>query len=186
MKYFLLFITVLTASVLYGQQPIKRNPKITFYHKRAMTSIKPDYRKLVANTSSHFTNHTLNTDSLKAALRKNSMLANLTNTDIETLIVLVMLETSEQMDAELRTLAAEMKAQNSSRKNQRDATLAKDSSRATAGRPGDKDSMQELTEEKMFRIRQVTEARERLERMITNIMEKSGATEDNISENLKG
>lgn len=185
MKYSLLLIAVLFVSFLDAQPSLTRDPKITAYHKRAMGGIKPDYKKLVTNTSTYFTNHSFNSDSLKAALRKNSLLASLSVTDIETLMVLVMLETSEQMAAELRQLSAEMKEQNSSKKSQRNSTSTSDSSRTSTGGSGDKDSLNEMSQEKMFRMRQLTEEKDRLERMISNMLRKLGATESNISDNLK-
>ena len=42
---------------------------------RAITGIKPDYRKLVARASSQFTNRSLNADSLSTAFRKDPRLS---------------------------------------------------------------------------------------------------------------
>lgn len=176
---------VLLVSAAHGQQPIKRDPKINSFYTRAISAIKPDYRQLVANTSSQFTRRSLDADSLTKALRKNPQLSSLTSTDIETLTLLVLVETSGKMEVELHTLLEEVKRTNSSKMPQRNSTTVRDSSVASSGSKTDKDDMQELSEEKMFRIRKLTEARDRLERTISNMMTKSGDSEGAISPNLK-
>jgi hypothetical protein len=114
MKYIVLLC--LSATALFASAQ-KLNPtalKSAEFYNTTIVQIKPVYKSYVTQTATAFKNRKLNADSLRNAIKapNNSMFGNLTNVDVETLVLLVMQATAKENEEDLRNMLAEIEKNN--------------------------------------------------------------------------
>lgn len=74
------------------------------FYAKAMPTVKPVVKDLVENMGMHFRNHSINVDSLLSQLKNKKPLKDLTPHELKGIIVLIMVQASENADRCIKQL----------------------------------------------------------------------------------
>lgn len=100
-------------------------------------------------------------------------------TDVDALVMLVMMQTSMDAQADLKALVAEVQASAARKRQARAAIAAQKTQKPKA------DSLGDLTDEQQLRLQMAMERRSKTEQTLSHIMKKVSATSSSIIQNLK-
>ena len=104
MKKLLHFVFFAVSFRGFAQVHPSMPPEANDFYNKAMVTIKPALKNLVEINSNKFKNRTVNADSLINELKKNELLKDLNENDIEAITVLIMVQASKNADADLKNL----------------------------------------------------------------------------------
>ena len=177
----------------------------TANYNKTIKLVKPQIRTYVNQTASTLSRQRFNADSLRQTLTTAGVPGspNLSQTDVSTLMLMVMQATEAEEYRILRGLQADME-----RNNQKKKALRKEEETITGNRktadstkrvlkvyPADvskrlvaiqqeKDKLDEMEQDEMLMLQQMMEEKSRLETMISNVLKSQGDSAE-ISRNLK-
>ncbi|MDP4285004.1 MAG: hypothetical protein Q8891_11300 [Bacteroidota bacterium] len=112
MKNLFLFIFCGFSFYSYAQVHSAITPEASSFYNYAMQSIKPEIKNLIRKKANSLKGKTINTESLSDALKKEPLLHKMNQHDLEAISVLIMVQVSENTDADLKNLVMKMRRKN--------------------------------------------------------------------------
>ncbi len=91
-----------------AQVPKAMPPDADEFYNQSMPQLRPKVKGFVLKTARAIEHRKINTDSLAAAFHKTPLLKGMSNTDIQGLMVLVMVQASKDADADLKKMVLEI------------------------------------------------------------------------------
>ncbi|MBS1736124.1 MAG: hypothetical protein JSS98_05890 [Bacteroidetes bacterium] len=82
------------------------------FYTKAMPLVKPGVKNMVENMGMHFSNHTINVDSLLEQLKHKKELARFTPHELKGIIVLIMVQASDNADMRIKQLVTHTASDN--------------------------------------------------------------------------
>lgn len=89
-------------------------PEAGAFYRKAMPSMKPAMIELIKRNAINLKNRKLNSDSLLSALKKETSLKGTDKDNLDAILVLIMIQVSVNLDAELKELVITMRNDRSS------------------------------------------------------------------------
>ncbi len=80
------------------------SPDAKSFYAKAMPAVKPGVRDIVENMGMHFSNHSIDVDSLLSQLKNKKPLQQLSLRELKGIIVLIMVQASENADRRIKQL----------------------------------------------------------------------------------
>lgn len=93
-------------------------PEAGAFYGKAMPSIKPVMIALIKRNATNLRNRNVNADSLLSALKKDASLKGINQHSLDAILVLIMIQMSINLDAELKDLVLRMRNDQSSKEGQ--------------------------------------------------------------------
>ena len=182
MKNFLFFTSCLLIFTNGNAQvPTAMPPDANTFFNKAMPVMRPQLKEIVLQTANAIKHYNANADSLSQRLHKNYALKNMSNSDIDGITLLVMVQASRNADADLKDMVIGMSRNNEQKKEQRTAmqqvSVANSDTKAK--------SPEEIRELENIKLLVIMERKRRMAEEISNIMKKIADTQQNILNDLK-
>jgi len=168
-------------SNLNAQVPAAMPPEANAFYINAMAGIRQQIKDLVIQGAAAIKHRSPNADSLSRRLPGNNKLKGLNDNDIEGITVLIMVQASRDMDAELKIMVLAMSHSND-RKQQPQTGAQTVSVHNVDNR---KPSTEELNQMQNLKLSMIMEMKSRLAEEISNLMKKISGTQQNIISHLK-
>lgn len=100
----LLIAFMLTSHSSWAQVNNILSPDAKNFYAKAMPTVKPGVKDLVEKMGMHFSNHSIDVDSLLSHLKNKKPLQNLTPHELKGIVVLIMVQASENADRRIKQL----------------------------------------------------------------------------------
>jgi hypothetical protein len=168
-------------SNLNAQVPAAMPPEANAFYTNAMAGIRQQIKDLVIQGAAATKHRSPNADSLSRRLPGNNKLKGLNDNDIEGITVLIMVQASRDMDAELKIMVLAMSHSND--RKQQPQTGAQTVSVHNVDNK--KPSPEELNQMQNLKLSMIMEMKSRLAEEISNVMKKISGTQQNIISHLK-
>jgi hypothetical protein len=104
MMKLLLFTFILISNSCLSQANSVLSPDAKSFYAKAMPTVKPGVKDLIENMGMHFSNHSLDVDSLLSQLKNKKILQQFTPHELQGIIVLIMVQASENADKRIKQL----------------------------------------------------------------------------------
>ncbi|MEO5500455.1 MAG: hypothetical protein ABIR31_03345 [Ginsengibacter sp.] len=88
------------------------SPEVKNFYAKAMPTIKPGVKDLIENMGNHFSNHSLDVDSLLSQLKNKKIMQPFGSHEIKGIIVLIMVQASENADLRIKQLVTHSTSKN--------------------------------------------------------------------------
>jgi len=164
-----------------AQVPTAMPPDANAFYNDAIPAIRQQVKNIVLQTASAIKHHRANADSLSQSLRTNKTLKTLTNNDIEGITVLILVQASNNADADLKHMVLGMSRGNEQKLQQKTSRQT-----APANNVENKNrSMEEINEIQNLKLQLLMERKRRMAEEISVVMKKISGTQRNIITNLK-
>lgn len=155
-------------------------PDAAAFYNKAIPVIRQHIKDIVLQTASAIKRYNANADSLSRRLRGNHMLKGTSNSDIDGITVLILVQASRDADAELKFIVLAMSRRNEQKQQQItiqsvSVNNAKDENRSI----GDADDIQNL------RLQATIERKRRIAEEISVVMQKIQNTQQSIINDLR-
>ncbi|MEO8763008.1 MAG: hypothetical protein ABI416_01915 [Ginsengibacter sp.] len=174
----LLFFCIFALNTLHAQVPTAMSPEASNFYSIAMPAIRQQVKNIVLQTAGAIKHYTANADSLSQKLHVSRALKGLSNTDIEGIIVLIMVQASRDADAELKLMVLGMGRRNEQK--QQEPTTA---SLVSAGNKIR--SAEEISDMENLKLRTIMERKSSMAEQINNVMKNILGSRQNIINNLR-
>jgi hypothetical protein len=156
-------------------------PEANAFYNNAMPAIRQQVKNIVLQTASAIKHRNANADSLSQRLRTNKTLKALSNNDIEGITVLILVQASNDADADLKHIVLEMSRRNEQKPQQKTTMQT-----ASVNNVGNKSrSIEEINEIQNLKLQLLMERKRRMAEEISVVMKKISGTRQNIINNLK-
>ena len=156
-------------------------PEANAFYTNAMADIRQQVKDIVIQGAASIKHRSPNADSLSQRFRDNNKLKGLNNNDIEGITVLIMVQASKDMDADLKIMVLAMSHRND-RKQQPQTDAQTVSVHSVENK---KPSTEELNQMQNLKLSMIMEMKSRLAEEISNLMKKISGTQQNIISHLK-
>lgn len=93
-------------------------PEAGAFYSKAMPSIKPAMIALIKRNAINLRNRNVNADSLLSSLKKDVLLKGVNQHSVEAILVLIMIQVSNNLDTELKNLVLAMRNDQTSKEGQ--------------------------------------------------------------------
>jgi hypothetical protein len=187
MKYLLSLLLVIAGLQAFSQDPFLVPQNADAFYNRAYPSVNKKYRSLTEQTVKAFKGKEVIADSsIRQNLHGRASLDKLTALDIDALVVFVLVQTSKDEIAEMKGLMAEIKKNNMAKKEQRtkpSRPATSEAQKEQAVRDAAKDGGFANSPQKQ--LEKLMEHRNQVNQLISSLMEKVGAAQDDIIKKLK-
>ena len=100
----LLIALMLTSNSSWAQVNNILSPDAKNFYAKAMPTVKPGVKDLVEKMGMHFSNHSIDVDSLLSQLKNKKSLQNLTPHELKGIVVLIMVQASVNADSRIKQL----------------------------------------------------------------------------------
>ena len=104
MMKLLLIALMLISNSSWAQVNNILSPDAKSFYAKAMPTVKPGVKDLVEKMGMYFSNHTIDVDSLLSQLKNKKPLQKLTSHELKGIIVLIMVQASENADRRIKQL----------------------------------------------------------------------------------
>src|ERR1035438_1427646 len=177
MKNLLLFVycTVLVTKCTTAQVSKVMPEDADHFYNTSMLLLRPAVKTVVLQAAKAIEHRKINTDSLSVALHRNSALKGMGNTEIEGILILIMVQVSRDADADLKRMVLEISRNNNQKK------AASTLSRSAAQR----DSLAEAFCVQNLKLKMIIERKSDIAEEIGDAMKKISAPHQNIINNLR-
>lgn len=120
MKKLFFVITVFNTLTAFSQNTALTNQQAEDFYNKAMPVMRPALKNIVLTNARQLKGRTVNADSLTQALKNNGQISNLQSTDIEAMVMLIMMQASKDANEDMKNMLAEMKKINDQKKQMRE------------------------------------------------------------------
>ena len=104
MMKLLLITFILISNNCWSQANSILSPDAKSFYEKAMPTVKPGVKDLIENMGIHFSNHTIDVDSLLFQLKNKKILERFTPHELKGILVLIMVQASENADKRIKQL----------------------------------------------------------------------------------
>ncbi len=175
MKNLLLaFCFILALSTLNAQVPTAMPPAANEFYNQSFPLLRPPLKNIVLHTAKAMKNRQANSDSLFKALHNNTALRSMSNNDIQGIIVLIMVQTSKDADADLKNMVMGISHQNEEARAKARPASKKDTA--------DKDEQQEIQN---LKLQVIMDRKSKMAEEISYVMKRISGSQQMIINNLK-
>ncbi len=180
----ILLLLAFCASILKksdAQVPTAMPPDANAFYISAMTAIRQPVKDIVLRTANGIKHYRANADSLSQRLRTNKALEGIGNNDIEGITVLILVQASNNADADLKFLVLGMSRENEQKQQQR-TTMQTISVNNVENKNM---SIEEINAMQNLKLQLIMDRKRRMAEEASNVMKKIAGTQQNIINNLK-
>ena len=182
MKNLLLFVFFLSiVKNLNAQVPTTMPPDANAFYLNAMPVIRLQVKDIVLQSANAIKHYKANADSLSQRLHTNKALKGVNNNSIEGITVLIMVQASKDLDADLKLMVLGMSRGNG-QKQQQATTIQTASVNNVENKNG---SIEEINDTQNLKLRTIMERKTRIAEEISTVMKKISGTQETIINNLK-
>ena len=166
MKNLLLFVvfSFFTLNSAFAQVPKAMPSDANEFYNKSMPLLRPQVKNIVLQIAATLKNRSINTDSLSAALQKNSQLKDMSKNDIDGIAVLIMVQASIDADADLKKMVL---------------AIGRGNDQKNAPSKGNSNEAQNM------KLQTIMDHKSDLAEGVTYVMKKISGTQEDIINNLK-
>ena len=181
MKSLLLFaFCIFILKALNAQVPTAMPPDANTFYINAMPAIRQQVKDIVIQTANAIKHRRANADSLSQRLRTNKTLKGVSNSDIDGITVLIMVQASKNADADLKLIVLGMSRRNEQEHPGTSAQTVSENNVEDKNR-----SIEEISDMQNSKLRMIMERKSRMAEEISAVMKKISGAEQDIINNLK-
>jgi hypothetical protein len=156
---------------LNAQVPTTMPADANTFYDNSMPLLRPAVKNIVLQTAKAMKNHKANSDSLLKTLRNKPALKGMSNNDMEGVVVLIMVQTSKDADADLKNMVMNISHQNEQKESAR-----------TARQPKPEDDVKDMQN---LKLQMIIDRKSNMAEEVGYVMKKISGTQQNIINNLK-
>jgi len=156
-------LTLLFSKTLFAQVSKVIPTEANDFYNKSMPLLRTPVKNIVLHTAKSIENRKINADSLTHALKANMTLKQMSNNDIEGIIVLIMVQASKDADADLKNMVLAISHSNEQKENYQE----------------------DANERQHLQLQMIMDRKSDMAEEVSYVMKKISGTQQNIINNLK-